>query len=94
VFDRDILGELVSMYRVVADGPLAVIEAYGPPPPGDADCDAAADSTDALLVLQRGARLLAVLRCEKAADVFPDGSIDARDAQRILQFVAGLIRHP
>jgi len=80
-----------SVYRMITDGPVAVIEAWGPPPPGDATCDAQANSIDALIMLQRSAGLLETLSCEKAADVNADGSIDSLDAQLILQFVAGLI---
>jgi hypothetical protein len=80
-----------SVWRIITDGPVATIDAYGPPPPGDATCNAAIDSLDALLVLQRGAALIPIVPCEKAADVNADRSIDSLDAQLILQFVAGLI---
>jgi hypothetical protein len=59
--------------------------------PGDANCDGSADSTDALLVLQRNAALLAFLGCPRAADVNSDLDLTALDAILILQFAAGLI---
>jgi len=65
----------------------------GAPPaiPGDASCDGAVTSLDALFVLQFVAQLLPALPCQAAADVNGSGSVDAIDATVILQFVAGLL---
>jgi hypothetical protein len=60
-------------------------------PEGDANCDRVVNSVDVALVLQRGARLLASLPCEQAADLTGDGVVDARDAALILQLVARLV---
>jgi hypothetical protein len=48
-------------------------------------------STDALLVLQLSAQLIAGLPCAQYGDVNGDGRIDTLDALLILQFAAGLI---
>ncbi len=61
------------------------------PLPGDVDCNAAANSIDAALVLQLVAALLAELPCEDVADVSQDGSVNALDATLILQYAAGLL---
>lgn len=83
-----------SVYRMITNGPVATIAAYGPPPPGDATCDAVANSIDALVVEQHAAGLLESLPCAKAADANSDGTIDSVDASLILQFDAGLIAQP
>jgi hypothetical protein len=66
-------------------------EAWGTPPPGDANCTASVDSLDALAMLQQSAGLLDTLSCTKAADVNDDGIVDARDVQLVLQYTAGLL---
>jgi hypothetical protein len=58
---------------------------------GDADCDGAADSVDAALVLQSDAGLLASVPCHEPADVNNDAAVDSLDAALILQCVAGLV---
>lgn len=80
-----------SQYGLVTDGSPVVIEAWGSPPAGDPNCDAAISSIDALIMLQHSAGLFATLPCAKAADVNADGTVDARDAALVLQFSAGLI---
>jgi len=72
-------------------GPMDIVEMWGTPPPGDANCTASVDSLDALAMLQHSAGLLEALSCAKAADVNADGTVDARDVQLVLQFTAGLI---
>ncbi len=70
-----------STTRVVTVSPL----------PGDVDCNVAANSIDALLILQLVVALLAELPCEDVADVNRDGSVNALDATLILQYAAGLL---
>lgn len=66
--------------------------AGGTPGSGDADCDGATNSLDALLVLQADAGLLeASVPCRAAADVNMDTLLDSRDAALILGFAAGLV---
>ncbi len=65
------------------------------PPPqesliGDADCNGAVNSRDALLVLQFEAGLIDTLPCLDLGDVNEDGSIDSLDAGLIKQIDAGL----
>lgn len=60
---------------------------------GDASCNGLTDSTDALIVLQYDAGLLAAVACAEPADTNGDGRNDALDAALILQFVAGLLEH-
>jgi hypothetical protein len=91
---RVTIGGPYSVYRMITTAPVAVIQAYGPPPPGDATCDAVANSIDALFVEQHAAGLLDSLPCAKAADANGDGAIDSVDASLILQFAAGLIGQP
>jgi hypothetical protein len=83
-----------SQYGLAMNGERVIIQAYGPPPPGDATCDAVANSIDALVIEQRDAGLLDSLPCAKAADANHDSAVDALDAALILQFVAGLIAVP
>src|SRR3990172_12717493 len=59
--------------------------------PGDVDCDSAANSIDATLVLQLDAGLVDALDCQQNGDVNGDSSVDSLDAALILQFDAGLI---
>lgn len=61
------------------------------PPPGDVDCNLAANSIDAALILQLAAGIIGGLPCGDAADVNQDGSMDALDATLILQYAAGLL---
>ena len=58
---------------------------------GDADCNGAVNSVDALRILQFAAGLRSPLSCYEAADVNSDGSISAVDAAVILQYEAGLL---
>ena len=59
---------------------------------GDVDCRDLARSTDALIVLQREAKLLTVRpACLPYADGDVDGDVDATDALVILQDEAGLL---
>ncbi len=58
---------------------------------GDASCNGATDATDALIVLQYDAQLLAAVACAESADTNGDGWNDALDAALILQYVAGLL---
>jgi len=65
-----------------------------PTPPGlagDVNCDTAANSIDATLVLQFDAGLVDALDCQQNGDVNGDASVDSLDAALILQFDAGLI---
>ena len=62
-----------------------------PPDLGDVDCDGDVDSIDAVLVLQRSARLIASLPCEDSGDVDGDNAITSIDAAVILQFTARLL---
>ena len=62
-----------------------------PQPTGDASCDGVVNSTDAALILQLEAGLIASLPCAGAADVNDDGNVDSLDATLILQFDVGLI---
>lgn len=80
-----------SQYGLATDGSPVTVEVWGPPPHGDANCDAAINSLDSLVMLQHGARLLDALSCAKAADVNADGTVDSRDAQLVLQYTAHLI---
>lgn len=59
---------------------------------GDVNCSGAADSIDAVLVLQFVAQLLGELRCGEAGDVNGDGRVDAADATLVLQYTAGLLK--
>ncbi|MCH8160677.1 MAG: dockerin type I repeat-containing protein, partial [Chloroflexi bacterium] len=63
------------------------------PPPafGDANCDGAVDSRDAVIILQFFARLTDSLPCESVADANGNGTIGSIDAALILQLDAGLI---
>lgn len=61
------------------------------PNTGDANCDGAVDSLDALAILQREAGLTATLACASAADVNASGSVSSIDAALILQHTAGLL---
>lgn len=78
--------ELVVLDREVSVDPIEAITT----PSGDANCDGAVSSTDAVLVLLLHAALIQSLPCEGLGDVYGDGEIDARDAAVILQIVAGL----
>ena len=78
--------ELVVLNREVFVDPIEAITI----PSGDANCDGAVSSTDAVLVLLLEAALIQSLPCEGRADVYVDGEIDSRDAAVILQIVAGL----
>lgn len=63
--------------------------------PGDVDCDGTIDSRDATLILLYTASLIPTLPCQSAGMTHLDSrvgtSIDATDAEVILQLVAGLI---
>lgn len=61
------------------------------PPVGDANCDGAVTSVDAVLILQFSAALLTSLACAEFADANENSVIDAIDAALVLQFVAGLV---
>lgn len=63
------------------------------PPPafGDANCDGAVDSRDAVMILQFFARLAQALPCEYVADANGNGTIGSIDAALILQFGARLL---
>jgi hypothetical protein len=58
---------------------------------GDANCDSSVNATDALLVLQLDANLIASLGCPANTDANSDGMTNALDAALILQYDAGLI---
>lgn len=58
---------------------------------GDADCDSAVNSIDAVLVLQFDAGLLSSLPCPDDADVNRDGRVNSLDAALMLQFDAALV---
>lgn len=58
---------------------------------GDVNCDAIANSLDALLILQLEAQLISSVPCPLGGDVNGDGFINSSDALLILQFKAGLI---
>lgn len=57
---------------------------------GNVNCDLRTDSRDAVLILQRQARLILEPACYAEADVDRSGTADAVDALMILQFEAGL----
>ncbi len=57
---------------------------------GDANCDGAVNSIDALLVLQFESALLDDLPCADEADLDADGAVTSLDATLILQMEAGL----
>jgi hypothetical protein len=61
--------------------------------PGDVDCDGAAGSVDAALVLQHSAGLVESLECLDATDVSQDSIANSIDAALILQFEADLIQY-
>jgi hypothetical protein len=62
------------------------------PKPGDVDCSGRIEARDALLLLQREARLIETVPCPSVVQVNLDNSIgNPVDAELILQFVAGLI---
>ena len=58
---------------------------------GDVDCDGAATSIDAALILQLAAGLVDALPCIENGDTNEDSVIDSMDAQLVLQLHAGLI---
>ncbi len=58
---------------------------------GDTNCDRAVDPTDAALILQLGAGLIARLPCPGGGDADGNGVTDIVDATVILQFSAGMI---
>ena len=58
---------------------------------GDVNCDAIANSLDALLILQLEAQLISSVPCPLGGDVNGDGFINSPDALLILQFKAQLI---
>jgi len=70
--------------------PVDVV-ALGKTAAGDADCNEAVDSIDALLILQLVAGLVPSLGCQSDADVNWSGQTDTIDALLLLQYVAGLI---
>ncbi len=72
-------------------GPGTIVAARTTERWGDADCSGAVDSVDALLLLQRIARVVSSLDCGGFGDANVDGDLDARDAALILQREAGLI---
>lgn len=62
------------------------------PVPGDANCDGALESVDALFILRDVAGLGSLSACGRyVGDTDLDGDIDASDAQRVLATVAGLV---
>jgi len=60
-------------------------------PEGDVNCNGSLQSTDAAIVLQLEAGLLASLPCEESGDLNHDGYVNSVDATIILQRVAGLL---
>jgi hypothetical protein len=60
---------------------------------GDTNCDGAATSVDATLVLQLDAALVETLPCWRRGDVNDDNRINAIDAAFILQYSAALIEN-
>jgi hypothetical protein len=58
---------------------------------GDVDCVGGADSLDALFILWFGSEQIKELPCQENGDVNGDGTIDAEDANLVLQRHAGLI---
>jgi hypothetical protein len=60
-------------------------------PEGDVNCNGILQSTDAAIVLQLEAGLLASLPCEESGDLNHDGHVNSVDATIILQHVAGLL---
>jgi hypothetical protein len=55
------------------------------------DCNRAVLSTDAQLIVQLSAGLIAGLPCAANGDINHDGETNSIDALLILQYVAGLI---
>ena len=60
---------------------------------GDVSCNGQTDSVDALLILQKEARLLLALLCPQNGDVNHSGSTNSLDALLVLQYTAGLIAY-
>jgi hypothetical protein len=58
---------------------------------GDVNCNRAANSVDASLILQFTAGLISALLCPEGGDANLDGGIDVLDATLILQLESGLI---